>query len=125
MLFLRYYLWIAPHLICGLALVIAFRRKLHRAHPAFVSLLAFDFFFELWFLWAIALLFSPAAYKWWIVIDVAATFLLELLVLYELAREVLLARTWMSRIFQPLPRWTAAALVLLAVTLAALIPQTA
>ena len=41
MLFLRYYLWVVPHLICGAAGIVAYRKKVHESYPAFISLLAF------------------------------------------------------------------------------------
>src|SRR6266498_2181541 len=122
---LRYYLWIVPHLLCGATLLVALRNKVHKRLPAFVTLLAFDFVFELLVLLAVSWFFPLSTYQWWLVLDVAATFLLELLVLFELVREVVSPSPSLTRIFKPLPRWTAAVLVLVAATLAALLPQTA
>lgn len=123
MLVLRYYLWVVPHLICGVAAVIAFRKKIHKTYPGFVSLLTFDFVFELWVLWAVALLWpSQRAYKWCLVFDVLAGFGLELLVLYEIVSNLSISRV---RLLRPLPRWAAAILILLAVAATASLPQTA
>jgi hypothetical protein len=123
MLLFRFYLLIVPHLLCGVALLIAIRKKVHKRFPAFVTLLAFSFIFELVITLSIGFFFQ-AIYKWWVVADVAAMFLLGLLVLYELAREVLLSRPSLKRLFNPMPRWTAAALVLIAAASTALLPQT-
>lgn len=125
MLLLRYYLWIAPEALCGLALVIAIRKKLHLRFPAFATLLAFNSAVELLVSVSFAWFFPVTAYRWWVVVDSTATFVLQVFVLYEIAALVLSSRPALQRIFQPLPRWTAAILVLIATTLAALLPQTA
>lgn len=126
MILLRYYLWIAPDLICGAAAVIAFRRNLHKHYPAFVSLLVFAFIFELWIVWAAALVWrSPHLHKWLTVFDIAAVFVLQMLVLHELLSNCRICRSSFARLFRPLPRWTAAITILLAVVATALLPQTA
>lgn len=122
MLLLRYYLWIAPHLLCGLALVVAIRKRLHRKYPAFLSLLSFAFVFELWVLWAVALLSPPRIYKWWVVSGTVVSFVLELFVLYELLGELVFSRLSTSPVIRALPRWTTAMLALLAVGSVALLP---
>lgn len=126
MLILRYYLWIAPHLICGAAALIAFRKKLHKEYPAFVSLLTFSFVFELWVVWAAAWIWrSPQLHKWLTVVDVAAVFLLEMLVFQELLSNCRISRDTLAGLLPPLPRWTAAFTILFAVLVTALLPQTA
>ena len=125
MLFLRYYLWVVPHLLCGVGAIFAFRKKIHKTYPAFISLLIFDFVFELWVLWAVALLWpSQQVYKWCVVFDVLAAFGLELLVLYEIVSNLAISRVSLGRLLRPLPRWTAAILILLAVAATASLPQT-
>src|SRR5947208_16550575 len=114
MLLLRYYLWIVPHLLCGAALVIGFRNKLQRIHPAFISLLAFEFLFELCFLLVITFSFSVATYRWCVVIGVGVGFVLELIVLYELLSRLVVSRLALHRIFRPIPRWTFAIFVMAA-----------
>ena len=125
MLFLRYYLWLAPHVLCGAAVVIAFRKKLHRRLPFFVTLLAFIVGFELIVSFPVSLFLPLSIYRGFLVFDIAATFLLELLVLFELSRELLFSHEFLARIFRPLPKWTAAVLVLIAAVFSALLPQTA
>jgi len=126
MLLLRYYLWIVPHLICGAAALIAFRRNIHKAYPAFQSLLVFSFVFELWIVWAVALVWrSPHLHKWFTVFDVVAVFLLEMLVLQELLSKCRISANSLSRLLRPLPRWAAAFTILFAVLVTALLPQTA
>jgi len=126
MLFLRYYLWIAPHLMCGAAAILAFRRNIHKDYPAFVSLLVFSFIYELCIVWAVALVWrSPHLHKWLTVFDIAAVFVLQMLVLHELLSNCRISRTSWARLVRPLPRWTAATTILLAVVATALLPQTA
>ena len=125
MLFLRYYLWIVPEALCGLALAITIRKKLHLRFPAFATLLAFNSAVELLVSITFVLFFPQSAYRWWLVLDITATFILEVFVLYEIAVQILSSRPALGRIFQPFPRLTAAVLVLFATILAALIPQTA
>lgn len=126
MLLLRYYLWIVPHLICGVAALIAFRRNLHKAYPAFISLLVFSFVFELWIVWTVALVWrSPHLHKWFMVFDVVAVFLLEMLVLHELLSQCRISRNSLARLLRPLPRWAAGLTILFAVLVTALLPQTA
>lgn len=126
MLFLRYYLWVVPHLLCGAVALVAFRKKIHKTYPGFVSLLTFDLVFELWVLWAVALLWpSQRVYKWCLVFDVLAGFGLELLVLQEIVSNLALSRLSVGRLLRPLPRWTAAMLILVAVVATASLPQTA
>jgi hypothetical protein len=126
MLLLRYYLWIVPHLICGAAALIAFRKNIHKAYPAFLSLLVFSFVFELWIVWAVALVWrSPHLHKWLTVFDVVAVFLLEMLVLHELLGKCRISADSLSRLLRPLPRWAAAFTILFAVLVTASLPQTA
>ena len=124
MLALRYYLWIAPDILCGIALFIAVRRHLHRRFPAFITLLSFCLI-ELLTGAVIGVFFSISIYRWWLVIDVAAVFLLEIFVLFEIAREALLSCLSPRRAERPLPWWAAAALIPIAAALAMLVPETA
>ena len=125
MLFLRYYLWIAPEVLCGVALLIAIRKKLHLRFPAFTTLLAFNSVVELTVTFTLAFHFPQSVYRWWIVLDMTATFILEVFVFYEIAAQILSSRPALKRMVQPLPRFTAAVLVLIATVLAAFVPQTA
>ena len=124
MLFLRWYLWIAPHLLCGAIAVLAIKKQIHRRFPAFIALLTFSFVFELCVMMAIAFLCPQSIYKWFVVVDVAASFGLQLLVFSEILRELLLSNEPVTRMLRNWPRRTAAALTLAAVFFAAFLPET-
>ena len=123
MLILRWYLDIAPNLLCGASLAIAIRKGLHRRFPAFIALLAFNVVGVVLAL-TIAFLLPLKMYKWFIVSDVAISFGIEVLVLAEILRE-LFATSSFPRIVLHLPRWTAGGLALIAAAFAASLPQTA
>lgn len=125
MLILRYYLWIAPEVLCGVALLIAIRKKLYQQFPVFTTLLFFDSVVELSVTLVLGFFFSQSVYRWWLVLDTTAVFTLEVFLLYEIAAQLVSSIPSFRRAFQPLPRWTAAVLVLVATSLAAFIPQTA
>ena len=125
MLFLRYYLWIAPEVICGLCLLIAIRKKLYRHFPVFTTLLFFDSVVELSVTLVLGFFFSQSVYRWWLVLDTTAVFTLEVFLLYEITAQLISPIPAFRRAFQPLPRWTAAVMVLVATGSAAFIPQTA
>lgn len=125
MLLLRYYLWIVPHLMCGVIAVLAFRKKLHKDYPAFVSLMAFCFLFELWVIWGLVLLWrSPYLHRQCLILDVVAGFLLQFLVLHELVGKLGISRTPLARLLPRFARRTSAVLILIAVLATALLPQT-
>jgi hypothetical protein len=125
MLILRWYLWIVPHLLCGVVVVLAIKRRVHRRFPAFIALLSFSFVFELGVAMVITFLFPQPIYKWFVVVDVAATFCLQLFVFSEILRELLSSNESVTQILQHWPRRTAAALTLTAVFFAAFLPVTA
>ena len=95
MLFLRYYLWIAPHVLLALFLGVFCYRKLHQEFPVFTWYLLFDllrFVFS-----AIFTFHSPpllTAYRWGVLaIGNAVDALLILGVIYELATKVSFSRS--------------------------------
>lgn len=120
MLFLRYYLLLAPNVLCGIALLLAVRKRSFKTLPLFVTLLSFN---VLQFLVAftIPFFYPQAVYKWCVVIGLAVSFLIELAVLYELASELIFSHASLVRLFGHVPRWTAALLLLLATFCSALL----
>jgi hypothetical protein len=119
MFFLRYYLLVAPNVFCGIALLLAIRKKSFKTLPLFVTLLSFN---VLQFLVAftVPFFYPQAVYKWCVVTGVALSFLIELAVLYELASKLILSHVSLARLFGHVPRWTAALLLLLATFCSAL-----
>jgi len=115
MLFLRYYLWVAPHLLLAWALLAGFRRGLHRQLPVFSFFALFEM---LQFLTLLALsLLSPFPrdiYNWTLVLETGISSCLMLAVIYELANTLLLTQSSRASLLRPLLRWTLVVLVLAA-----------
>src|SRR5437867_3161098 len=94
MLFLRYYLWVAPHLLLAWALVAGFRRGLHRQLPVFSFFALFEMlqFLALLFLSLMAP-FPRDVYYPILALGTGVSSLLQLAVIYELANELLLTQS--------------------------------
>jgi hypothetical protein len=136
MLFLRYYLWVAPHLLLGTILVIAWRRGWHRRLPFFFcfaifEVLQFSCLFSLNEAVSVSLVpsLSIKVYQWIFVSGLSITSLLQLGVLFELGRELLLSRKILTNSLRLLMNWTLGFLLLVAAattaSFAALSPQRA
>lgn len=125
--FLRLYLWIAPHVLLAVSFVGLLRRGVRTRHPIFTAYIGFliALFLTLITIGFLALhsLCSITSYGWVLVVGTGISTLLELGVLYELANELLLSRSFLSGIFRPLLRWTAAILLLVAAIVSASFSQ--
>jgi len=115
--FITWYLWIAPNVLCALALVIGLRKKCLKTLPVFFSSLAFQ---VLQTVVGIALIHSHEAYTWNFLFDVVAGEALGLAVIYELAHKMILSHSSVAELLRPLPLWTTAILLLLATVAGAL-----
>jgi len=115
MLFLQYYLWIAPHLLLGWTLVASFRRGMHRRLPIFFAYAAFEMFQFLTLL-ALSLLspFPRDIYNWTLVLETGISSCLMLAVIYELANTLLLTQSSRAELLRPLLRWTLVVLMFVA-----------
>ena len=129
MIFLRYFLWIAPNVLFIACVTCLVRRRLQRQYPIFLSYLVLQL---LYFLTAIAADFlvsrslaSRETYLTVAVIGLGVSTALELGVMYELSSKILLSSPKLANISRPLLRWAAAALLLIAAALAALITRPA
>jgi hypothetical protein len=121
MLFLRYYLWVVPHLLLGILLPLAWRRGWHKRLPIFFAFLVFTVV-DFLVLFALSRLVGPSSievYRWALVLGLAVGSLLQLAVLFELARELLLSRTLLASTLRPLLTWTLGGLVLVAAAVSA------
>lgn len=120
MLFLRYYLWIVPHLLVGFLLISALRKRLYKLLPIFFIYLVFELA-QFLTLFAISRMssFSMVGYRWVLVAGLAIGTSLELGVIYELANDLLLPRSSLVGVLRPLLRRCGAALLLLAAILSA------
>lgn len=116
MLFLHSYLWIAPHVLIGLCLLLLFRTRLQKQYPAFTAYLLFE---SMFFLCVVTLdrLFdhhgvSLDTFQWVAVIGNGLLSMLVLAVFYELVNELVSSRPPLAAAIRPILRWTAAVLLL-------------
>ena len=113
MLFASYYLWIAPHILLGIFLICLLGRGLHRQLPIFFSYVVFELLqFIVLFSIFLHSPFQADIYKWTLVVGEGAGSILELGVIYELANELLLARSSLGSILRPALRVVLALLLL-------------
>lgn len=114
MLLLRWYFWIAPHVLLGLLVAGFLRRGLQRQLPVFFSYLVVDL---LQFLVLFSFVFIPSPptniYRWVLVCGMGIISFFQLAVIYELANELLLSRSSLAGTLRGLLRWVAAALFLM------------
>src|SRR5713101_2468653 len=115
MLFLRYYFWIAPHLLLSVVLIGLLRRRLQKELTVFFAYVVFELLRFL-LLMVIDLFpgFSRLQYRWVLVFGLGISTLLRFGVVYEMTLEVLRSLSTLAAVLLPLLRWTAAALLLLA-----------
>jgi hypothetical protein len=113
---LWWYLWIAPNVLCAVALVLAVRRKCFNTLPWFVILLGYC---TLKFAVYVSIR-SSLAYDRLGVLDLLVSTPLELAVIYELANKLTLSHSSLAGRLAPLPRWIAAGLLLAATVATAL-----
>lgn len=125
MLFLSWYLWVAPHILVGVCLVRLLRGSRPHPLPIFLCLLTVQVIGFLCLLVATLLtLRFPAAESWYDHINVAdlvASGLLTLGVIYELTDELALSRFSVRDAIHSLMRWTLAVLLLVAAIISALL----
>ena len=94
MLFASYYLWVAPHILLGIFLICLLARGLHRQLPIFIAYIVFQLVqFMVLFTIFLHSPFRADIYKWTLVVGEGVSSILELGVIYELANELLLARS--------------------------------
>jgi len=124
---LSWFLWVSANFLCALAVGIAYRRRCLSRLPIFFSYLVFSplLMFIYLFLVALGSIFTriQALYGWFLVFSILANFSLEIAVIYELWNKVVLSRFSVTNVLRPLPRWSAAVLVLVITIFAALLPQ--
>lgn len=116
MVFLRYYLWIAPHVVLVFVLLASWQKKLHRELPVFCTF-AFVETLRFGLLFIVSRFLAPSSidvYLWVLTCTDAIEVPLELFVFYELAQKLIFSRTSAERILRPAFTWTVAILVLLA-----------
>jgi hypothetical protein len=126
MLLLRWYLWVAPNILAFVCSVILIQRKLFKIFPAFTAYLIFEsvqfVLMVIADLLIMASILSLPVFRWMLVIGDGVGATIQLFILYELAKRLLLSRTT-ARIFRPWSRAISATLLLGAAFCAAFLPQ--
>lgn len=127
MVFLRFYLWIAPNILLAVCLVGMLRRNLYRRYPLLFSYLAAEVA-QFIVSGAIVVLIqyslsTMAIYRWALVLGSAATTTLALGLLFELTNELILSHSVLVTPARRVARWSAGILVLIAVGCSALFRQ--
>jgi hypothetical protein len=127
MLFLRWYLWVAPHVLLGICGAVLWRQRLYKQFPLFASYIAFQLFEFLTGVTAdllIPAIISLRTYRWIAFGGTGIIGALELGALYELTDYLVFRHSSLAKGFRPFAHWTAALLILIAVGSSALFPQT-
>jgi hypothetical protein len=116
MLFLRYYLWIAPHILLGLVLISSLRKRLYKQLPFFFFYVAFELV-DFLVLFTVSRVVTPSSisvYVWFLTGGAVISGLVQLALLYELAQALIFSRTPLKGISGRVSRWTLAGLLLIA-----------
>ena len=125
MFFLRLYLWLAPVALLVACLIVFLYHAHQKRFPVFLSYIVLELAQSLALIAVIVFLphssRSLAIYRWGAVVGTGMAAILACGALYELASKLVLSHASLGRIFRPLPRWSAAVLVLLAAGLSALL----
>jgi len=116
MSFLRYYLWVAPHVVLGFVLLTSLQKRLHKELPVFCVFTVFEIL-RFVLLFAVSRLVTDSSigvYLWFLTSTAAIDAALQLAVVYELTQKLIFSRTSLGGTLRPVFMWTVAGLVLLA-----------
>ena len=117
MLFLNYYLWIAPHALLVICLWIFLRRGLRPHFPFFVTYMAVESALFLASFVVSKMRGDPAnllhTYRLILVWGLGIISLISFGVIYELVNQMVLSRSAMEKNLRPVMRWSGAVLLLL------------
>jgi len=114
MLFLRYYLWVVPHVLLGIVVIVSLRKRLYQTLPAFFAFAVFQLV-QFLVLFTVTRFVTPSSidiYVWLLTCGALIGALLQLAVLYELVRTVILSRTSLQRVLRLLFAFALAILAL-------------
>jgi hypothetical protein len=124
MLFLRYYLWIAPNVLLGIVLVRFLRLRLQRRLPFFFTYIVFQLVeFVIMFTINFSPSFSLLQFQWAVVIGLGISALLKLAIVYEVANDLLVSRSVLAPFLKRLLRWIGAFLLLVSAVGSAVLTQ--
>lgn len=123
MVFVQFYLWIAPHVLLCLCFARMLKRKLYGQFPLFFSYITFQIMsFLLLFSLDLLILKGKASlttFQWMAVGQTGINGALELGVLLEVSDHLVISRSSLTRALRTSLRWAAALLVLIATFIAA------
>ena len=115
---LFYYLWVAPHVLQIVILIVLAKRHLYSKFPVFTTYTAFTLFtFVALFLISRSLNTQPAYFKWYS-LALGVYVALEFGVVYEIFAQVFANHISLRNVGQPIFRWTTIALLLAAFSFA-------
>jgi hypothetical protein len=115
-----YYLWIAPHLLQAIVLLLMVRRKLHKQFPIFLLYTAFELFqFVVLFAVGRSGSFSAEQYRSMFSLGSAISTALRFGIIYEIFTHVFRSYPGLNGLGRILSRWATVGLLLFAVALAA------
>jgi hypothetical protein len=117
---LFYYLWVAPHVLQAIVLLLMLRRKLHKQFPMFLLYTAFELFqFIVLFTVGRSGSFSAEQYRSMFSLGSAISTGLRFAIIYEIFTHVFRSYPRLSGLGRVLSRWATVALLLFGVALAA------
>jgi hypothetical protein len=124
---LDYSVWITANALFAVVVGLGCWKKHLGSLPMFFSSLGLSvcstlFFGVLFLLWGTFPRLA-ALYDWLVVAYSIAMLFLGIAVIYELWSKVVLSRSSLANLFRPLPRWSAAVIILLATIVTAMLPQ--
>jgi|SRR2546423_2573393 len=115
MIFVSYYLWIAPRILLAIFLIYLLRRKLQKQLPIFTVFVVFELIqFSALFAVFLQSPFPAVTYRWLLLVSQVISSILELAVIYELANELIFARSSLASVLRPVLRGILAILLLAA-----------
>jgi hypothetical protein len=118
MVFLRYYLWIGPHLLLGLFLWVFVRRGMQKSFPWFFAYVGFELvefvvMFAISFPWGRNPAQAVNLYRWFLVWSLGISSVLGICVIYELVNRIILSCSPAADTLRSALRWSGAGLVVL------------
>lgn len=116
MIFLRYYLWIMPHVLQVFILFFFVKRKLHKQLPLFCVFTVFEIL-RCVLLFTVSRLVTDSSvyvYVWVLTCTEPIDAALQLAVVYELTENLIFSRTSLGGMLRRVFMWTVAGLVLIA-----------
>lgn len=126
MLFLRWYLWIAPNFLLLLCIIGCVRRRLYKRYQPFFSYITYELIAFLVLLTADIVpsqIVQLTNYRWILAVSSGLTSMFQLWLLYALGNDLWWSRPTLSHAVRPLVRWSLALIILFAAFSSALLSK--